>query len=144
MIRAFLPFSAPSIGEEEIVEVVDALKSGWITTGPRTQRFEEEFAQYVGCKHAVAVNSCTAALHLALYAIGLKRGDKVITSPVTFAATAEVIRYFGGHPVFVDIDPETLNIDPEKIRERLERKGRKERIKAVIPVHLGGWPCEMD
>lgn len=144
MIRAFLPFSAPSIGEEEIVEVVDALRSGWITTGPRTQRFEEEFAQYVGCKHAVAVNSCTAALHLGLYAIGLKRGDKVITTPLTFAATAEVIRYFGGHPVFVDIDPETLNIDPEKIRERLERKGRKERIKAIIPVHLGGWPCEMD
>jgi perosamine synthetase len=144
MARVFLPFALPLIGEEEISEVIDTLRSGWITTGPRIQQFEEEFARYIGCKHAVAVNSCTAALHLGLHAIGLKRGDKVLTTPYTFAATAEVIHYFGAHPVFVDIQPETLNIDPEKIRERLEARRPRERIKAVIPVHIGGWPCKMD
>lgn len=144
MVRGYLPFAVPFIGEEEIAEVVEALKSGWITTGPRTHQFEEDFASYIGCKHAVAVNSCTAALHLALYAIGLKRGEKVITTPLTFAATAEVIHYFGAHPVFVDVDPVSLNIDPEKIRQRLEKPVPKERVRAIIPVHLGGWPCDMD
>jgi len=144
MARSFLPFALPSIGEEEISEVVETLRSGWITTGPRAQRFEEEFAQYVGCKHAIAVNSCTAALHLGLHAVGLKPGDRVITTPFTFAATAEVIHYFGAEPIFVDIDARTLNIDPEAIRDRLKKERRKERVKAIIPVHIGGHPCDMD
>jgi dTDP-4-amino-4,6-dideoxygalactose transaminase len=143
MSRKFLPFSMPTIGEEEIVEVVETLRSGWITMGPRTRRFEEEFARYIGCKHAVAVNSCTAALHLALYALGLESGDRVITTPLTFAATAEVIHYFGAQPVFVDVDPETLNIDPEGIRERVDSRKPGEEIRAIIPVHFGGRPCEM-
>ena len=103
MNRDFLAFAVPFIGEEEISEVVATLRSGWITTGPRTHRFEEEFAQYIGCKHAIAVNSCTAALHLGLHAIGLRPGDRVITTPLTFAATAEVVHYFGAESVFVDI-----------------------------------------
>jgi perosamine synthetase len=133
----------PTIGEEEIAEVVEALRSGWLTMGPRTRRFEEEFARYIGCKHAVAVNSCTAALHLALYALGLESGDRVITTPLTFAATAEVIHYFGAQPVFVDVDPETLNIDPEGIRERVDSRKPGEEIRAIIAVHFGGRPCEM-
>jgi len=144
MTRDFLPFALPFIGEEEISEVVATLRSGWITTGPRTHDFEEEFAQYIGSKHAIAVNSCTAALHLGLYAIDLKPGDSVITTPLTFAATAEVIHYFGAQSIFVDIDPETLNIDLEKIRECLEDKARRQRVRAIIPVHVGGLPCEMD
>ncbi|HLB25275.1 MAG TPA: DegT/DnrJ/EryC1/StrS family aminotransferase, partial [Nitrospirota bacterium] len=94
MKKMTIPFSVPYIGEEEIAEVVDTLRSGWLTTGPKTKRFEEEFARYVGCKHAVAVNSCTAALHLALEAVGVGPDDIVITTPMTFAATAEVVRYF--------------------------------------------------
>ena len=144
MARTFLPFAAPSLGEEEITEVVETLRSGWITTGPKTQRFEAEFAEYIGCKHAIAVNSCTAALHLGLHAVGLRPGDSVITSPLTFAATAEVIHYFRAHPVFVDIDPHTLNIDPRKIRSCLEHPKQKRRFRAIIPVHIGGLPCEME
>ena len=144
MSRDFLPFAVPFIGEEEIAEVVATLRSGWITTGPRTHDFEEKFAQYIGSKHAIAVNSCTAALHLGLYAIGLRPGDRVITTPLTFAATAEVIHYFGAQSIFVDIDPETLNIDPEKVRGYLENKRTRRRVKAIIPVHIGGLPCDMD
>lgn len=144
MVRDFLPFSRPSIGEEEILEVIETLKSGWLTTGPRNQRFEEAFARYVGCRHAIAVNSCTAALHLALHAVGLKRGDGVITTPLAFAATAEVIHYFMADPIFVDINAETLNIDLEAIRETLEERGRRQRVRAIIPVHIGGRPCDMD
>jgi perosamine synthetase len=141
----FLPFALPSITEDEIQAVVDTLKSGWITTGPRTRQFEEEFARYIGGKHAVAVNSCTAALHLALEAIGIAEGDEVITSPMTFAATAEVIRYFKAVPVFVDIDPVTMNIDAGGIEKCLSSRASRGAgmPKAIIPVHYAGYPCDM-
>jgi len=134
------------IEDEDIEYVLDTLRSGWITTGPRTKEFEAEFAKYMGCRHAIAVNSCTAALHLALDAIGITGGDEVITSPMTFAATAEVIRYFGAKPVFVDIEPATMNIDPEKMEQYLAMAAGRGAAapKAVIPVHYAGYPCEMD
>ncbi len=137
----FLPFALPCIGEEEINEVVDTLKSGWLTTGPKTKRFENDFAQFVGADHALAVNSCTAGLHLALEAIGIQAGDKVITSPYTFTATAEVIRYLGADPVFVDIDPQTFNIDPYQLAATLDIV---DGVKAIIPVHFAGQACDMD
>ena len=137
----FLPFAAPSIGEEEIAEVLDTLRSGWLTTGPKVKRFEEEFAARVGAKYAVAVNSCTAALHLALEAVGVGEGDEVLTTPMTFAATGEVIRYLGATPVLVDIDPVTMNIDPQRLTEVAKKAWR---AKAVIPVHIGGLMCDMD
>ncbi len=142
----FLPFSLPLIGDEEIQAVVETLKTGWITTGPRTKQFESDFAKYIGCKHAVAVNSCTAALHLALEAIGIKEGDSVVTTPMTFAATAEVIRYFKAVPVFVDIDPVTMNIDPAGIEAYLSSCAERGSAlpKAVIPVHYAGRPCAME
>jgi len=141
MRPTFLPFAAPSIGEEEIAEVVDTLRSGWLTTGPKVGRFEEEFAARVRAQHAVAVNSCTAALHLALEAVGIKRDDEVITSPMTFAATGEVIHYFGARPVFVDIDPVTMSIDPALLAATITRCRRP---KAIIPVHVAGLACDMD
>ncbi len=141
--KHFIPFFLPSISEEEIEAVVETLKSGWLTTGPKVKEFEREFAEFVGARYAVAVNSCTAALHLALEAIGLKEGDEVITSPMTFAATAEVIRYFKAKPIFVDIQEDTLNIDPQKILQYLE-SNKSHRVKAIIPVHYGGHPCDMD
>jgi dTDP-4-amino-4,6-dideoxygalactose transaminase len=142
----FLPFSLPLIENDEIGEVVETLRSGWITTGPKTKQFEEAFRKYIGCKHVIAVNSCTAALHLALEAIGLREGDEVITSPMTFAATAEVIRYFNAKPVFVDIDSTTMNIDPEKIENYVSSCIRSHSAlpKAIIPVHYAGYPCDMD
>ena len=143
----FLPFALPVIEEEEIREVLDVLKSGWVTTGPKAKLFEREFAEYIGCKHAIAVNSCTAALHLALEAIGVGEGDEIITSPMTFAATGEVIRYFKAKPVFVDIDSTTMNLDvgilENTIQKRCESKDGK-RLKAIIPVHYAGYPCNMD
>lgn len=142
-MKDFLPFSLPDIGDEEIDEVIQVLKSGWITTGPRVKDFEEHFAGSIGSKHAIAVNSGTAALHLALEAIGLKKGDQVIMSPLTFAATAEVVCYFGAKPVFVDIDEKTMNMDPSKFEEYVSSHPNK-RTKAVIPVHYGGLPCTMD
>jgi len=140
-----LPFHRPYITEDEISEVLDCLKSGWLTTGPKCINFEKAFSEYIGCTYAIAVNSCTAALHLALEAIGTKEGDTVITTPMTFAATAEVIRYFNAKPVFVDIEPDTMNIDVSQFKKTIERlafKGVK--TKAVIPVHFAGYPCEMD
>ncbi|MDO8725089.1 MAG: DegT/DnrJ/EryC1/StrS aminotransferase family protein [Candidatus Methanoperedens sp.] len=137
--RNFLPFSIPSIGDEEIAEVIDTLKSGWITTGQKTKNFEELFKRYVGCNHAIAVSSCTAALHLALVAAGIGVGDEVITTPFTFAATGEVIIYMGAKPVFVDIKNDTYNIDPDKIEAAITSK-----TKAIIPVHYAGQPCDMD
>jgi dTDP-4-amino-4,6-dideoxygalactose transaminase len=142
-MKNFLPFHLPDISQEEIEEVVEVLKSGWITTGSKVKEFEERFAEFVGARHAVAVNSCTAALHLALEAIGLKEGDEVITSPFTFGATAEVVRYFGAKPVFVDIDEKTMNLDPGKFEEYLLSHNLSN-MKAVIPVHYGGLHCEMD
>ncbi|RKZ38749.1 MAG: UDP-4-amino-4,6-dideoxy-N-acetyl-beta-L-altrosamine transaminase [Gammaproteobacteria bacterium] len=137
----FLPFALPCIGEEEINEVVDTLRSGWLTTGPKTKRFEEDFAKFIGIPYALAVNSCTAGLHLALEAIGIKPGDKVVTTPYTFTATAEVIRYLGADPLFVDIEPDTFNINTHKLAATLERV---EGIKAILLVHFGGQACDMD
>ncbi len=134
-----IPYFKPTIEREEIDEVVDTLKSGWITTGPKTKRFEEDFNRYIGSKHSVAVNSCTAALHIALVAAGIKEGDEVITTPFTFASTAEVICYLKAKPVFVDIKEDTYNINPDKIEEKITNK-----TKAIIPVHYGGQPCDMD
>ena len=141
MSEQFLPFALPCIGEEEINEVVDTLRSGWLTSGPKVKRFESEFADYIGASHALAVNSCTAGLHLALETIGIQANDKVITSPYTFTATAEVIRYFGAHPIFVDIDPKTFNLDPNQLEVCLKRE---KNVKAIIPVHFAGQACEMD
>jgi dTDP-4-amino-4,6-dideoxygalactose transaminase len=143
----FLPFALPVIEEEEISEVLDVLKSAWITTGPKVKLFEREFAEYIGCKHAIAVNSCTAALHLALEAIGIGEGDEIITSPMTFAATGEVIRYFKARPIFVDIDSTTMNLDMELLENIVKRRcesGNRKKLKAIIPVHYGGYPCDMD
>jgi len=137
--RDFLPYFLPSIEKDEINAVTKTLKSNWITTGPRTREFGEKFKKYIGCKHAIAVSSCTAGLHLSLIACGVGGGDEVITSPFTFAATANVIVHQGAKPVFVDIDEETYNINPEKIEDKISNK-----TKAIIPVHYGGHPCEMD
>lgn len=135
---SFLVFGKPCLGEEEEREVLDTLRSGWIGTGPKAQRFEQMFVDYVGCKHALAVNSATAALHLSLLAAGVKPGDEVITSPLTFAATANVAVHAGARPVFADIDPATLNIAPENIERAIT-----DRTRAVIAVHFGGLPCQM-
>ena len=137
--RDFLTFAPPSIGEEEIAEVVDTLRSGWITTGPKTARFEEEFARYLGAPGALAVNSCTAALHTALLTAGIGAGDEVITTPLTFAATANVIEHVRGRPVFVDVDPVTLQIDPARLEAAVTPRTR-----AIIPVHFGGHPADLD
>jgi dTDP-4-amino-4,6-dideoxygalactose transaminase len=135
----FIPFHSPEIGDDEIQSVVDTLKSGWLTTGPKVKRFEDDFAKYIGCRHAVAVNSCTAAMHLALDAIGIREGDEVIVPTMTFAATAEVVVYFKANPVLVDCQPDTLNLDPDQIEAAITS-----RTKAIIPVHFGGQPCAMD
>lgn len=137
----FLPFALPDIGDEEINEVVDALKSGWLTTGPKTKQFEREFIEFLGDRdlEAISVNSATAGLHLALEAIGIQPGDEVITTPYTFTATAEVIRYLNADPVFVDIDPATLNLDATQIERAITAK-----TKAIIPVHFAGLACDMD
>src|SRR5258707_1537682 len=137
---AFIPFALPDIGEEEIAEVVHTLRSGWITTGPKTKQFEDDFARYLGVGvHAVAVNSATAGLHLALEAIGIKERDEVITTTHTFTASAEIVRYFGADPVFVDIDPDTYCIDAGAIEDAITSKTR-----AIIPVHYGGLACDMN
>jgi dTDP-4-amino-4,6-dideoxygalactose transaminase len=141
----FLPFALPDIGPEEIAEVVDTLQSGWLTTGPKTNRFEKDFAEFIGVPHAIAVNSGTAALHLSLEAIGLSEGDAVITTPYTFTASAEVIRYLGAHPLFADIDPVTMNIAPENIAEVTAKASFEgKRVKAILPVHFAGHACDMD
>lgn len=139
MRTSFLPFALPDVGKAELYEIEQALESGWVTTGPKVRQFEGLFAEQVGAKHAIAVNSCTAAMHLALEAIGLQRGDEVITTPYTFAATAEVVRYFDARPVFVDIDRETFNIDPDAIAAVIT-----ERTRAIIPVHVAGLPANME
>jgi dTDP-4-amino-4,6-dideoxygalactose transaminase len=116
----FLPFSPPLIGEEEISEVADSLRTGWITTGPKVKRFEEEFATFLGAPAALALNSGTAAMHIALAALGIGPGDAVITTPMTFCSTVHVIEQVGAHPILVDVEPDTLNIDPNKIEEVLK------------------------
>ena len=140
-----IPFHKPSISKDEIEAIVESLESGWLTTGPKTKQFEKLFAEYVGANHAVAVNSCTAALHLALEAVGITEGDEVLTTPMTFAATAEVIRYFNARPVFVDINSRTMNLDVYRLRDVIEeRKSKHGKLKAIIPVHYAGQPCQMD
>lgn len=139
MNEPFLPFALPDIGDEEIAEVVDSLKSGWLTTGPKTKAFEKAFAEFLGNGvDAIAVNSATAGLHLALEAVGVGPGDEVVTTPYTFTSTAEVVRYLGADPLFVDIEPKTLCIDPGKIEAALSP-----RTKAIIPVHIAGLACDM-
>ncbi len=136
---SFLVFGSPLIGEEEIAEVVDSLRSGWIGMGPKTLRFEKEFAAYCGCPHAVAVNSATAALELALLVAGIGPGDEVITTPMTFAATANVVVHVGAKPIFADIDRVSQNIDPAAVERAITPRTR-----AIIPVHMAGRPCDMD
>ena len=135
----FLPYHQPSIDAADEQAVLEALRSGWITTGPRTKAFERELASYTGARHCVALNSCTAALHLALEAIGVGPGDEVITSPITFASTANVIVHRGARPVFADVDPDTLNLDPAAFDAAVTPK-----TKAVIPVDFAGQPCELN
>ena len=136
----FLPFALPEIGDDEIAEVVDTLKSGWLTTGPKAKRFETDFAAFLGDEglHCIAVNSATAGLHLALEAIGIGPGDEVITTTHTFTATAEVVRYLGADVKLVDIDPATLNIDPQAIEAAIGP-----RTKAILPVHYAGLAADM-
>lgn len=136
----FLPFALPDIGEEEIAEVVDTLRSGWVTTGPKTKRFEEDFTAFLGdlSLQSLAVNSATAGLHLALEALGIGPGDEVITTTHTFTATAEVVRYLGADVVLVDIDPATLCIDPAAVEAAITP-----RTKAILPVHYGGLSADM-
>jgi dTDP-4-amino-4,6-dideoxygalactose transaminase len=139
MRKEFLPFSIPTIEEEEIGEVVDSLQSGWITTGPKVKKFEDEFKAYVDAPYAVPLSSATAGLHLALLALGIGPGDEVITTPMTFAATVNVMIHVGAKPVLADIEPGTLNIDVQAIRGKIT-----ERTKAIVPVHFAGLPCDMD
>jgi dTDP-4-amino-4,6-dideoxygalactose transaminase len=140
MQQPFLPFALPDIGEEEIAEVVDTLRSGWLTTGPKAKRFEDDFAAFLGDArlHCLAVNSATAGLHLALEALGVGPGDEVITTTHTFTATAEVVRYLGADVVLVDIDPQTLCIDVDAVEAAITPRTR-----AVIPVHYGGLAADM-
>jgi len=137
--NTFLIFGNPLIEEEEITEVVATMKSGWLGTGPKVAKFEEMFKEYIGCKYALAVNSCTAGLHLSLIAVGIKAGDEVITAPMTFASTANVIVHTGAIPVFADIKRSSMNIDPAEIERKITK-----RTKAVIPVHFAGRACNMD
>ncbi|MFZ3101751.1 MAG: DegT/DnrJ/EryC1/StrS family aminotransferase [Desulfitobacteriaceae bacterium] len=135
----FLPFARPLIEDDDIAGVVDSLKSHWITKGPKTIEFEKQFAEYVGAKYAIALNSCTSALHVSLVAAGVGPGDEVITTPMTFASSANVIIHAGAKPVFVDIDPLTMNIDTTKILEKITPQ-----TKAIIPVHIAGHPVDLD
>ena len=137
--NAFIPFSRPWIDDTEIEAVSQVLASKWISTGNRVREFERSFAEYLGVKHAIAVSSCTAALHLSLVVAGVDNDDEVITTPYTFTATAEAIRYVGAKPVFVDIHPDTLNIDVTKIERAITP-----RTKAILPVHIAGIACDMD
>jgi dTDP-4-amino-4,6-dideoxygalactose transaminase len=139
MRDSFLIFGSPQIEEGEIQEVVECLRSGWISTGPRVGKFQEMFREYIGSKHSLALNSCTAGLHLAMLSAGLKPGDEVITTPMTFAASANTIIHTGARPVFVDIELPSMNIDPKLIEKTITPK-----TKALIPVHLCGRPCNME
>jgi dTDP-4-amino-4,6-dideoxygalactose transaminase len=137
--KAFLPFALPDIDDTEIAEVDSVIRSGWLTSGAKTTQFESEFAAVVGAKHAVAVNSCTAAMHLALEAIELRAADEVIIPTYTFAATAQVVHYFGARPVLVDSDPADLCVDPARVEDAVTPRTR-----AIIPVHVGGRSAELD
>jgi len=139
MRDTFLPFAPPLVGEEEINEVIDTLRSGWLTTGPKTRKFAEDFAEYTRAPGALTVSSCTAALHLALMALDVGPGDEVITTPLTFAASVNVIEHVGAKPVLADVEPDTLNIDPTKIEQSITPA-----TKAIIAVHYAGHPVELD
>lgn len=134
-----IPYGRQTIEEDDIQTVVDVLKSDYLTTGPKIEEFEKAVSDYTGAKYAVAISNGTAALHAACFAAGIGEGDEVITTPLTFAASANCVLYCGGTPVFADIDAKTYNIDPEDIRRKIT-----ERTKAIIPVHLAGQPCDMD
>src|SRR5688572_18318714 len=134
-----LGFQPPAIGKEEIEAVAETLRSGWLTTGPRAAELERRMAEYLEAEHVLALASGTAALHLALVALGVGQGDEVITTPVTWPATANVIVHTGATPVFVDVREDDLNIDPERVREAVTG-----RTKAILPVHLAGQPCDLD
>jgi dTDP-4-amino-4,6-dideoxygalactose transaminase len=139
MNESFLPFSLPEVGQEEIDEVVDTLRSGWLTSGPKVRTFQESFARFTGSEHAVALSSCTAGLHLALLASGIGPGDEVITTPLTFPATISVILHAGATPVLADVSDADYNIDPAHVQEKITP-----RTKAIMPVHYAGLPCPMD
>src|SRR5947207_12516753 len=136
--REFLPFAAPLVGEEEIQEVVETLRTTWITTGPKAKRFEQAFAAYVGGPGALALSSCTAALHTALVTLGIGPGDEVVTTPMTFAASVNVIEHVGARPVLVDVEPDTLNIDPALAATALTARTR-----AILPAHYAGHPVNL-
>ncbi|EFZ6575985.1 DegT/DnrJ/EryC1/StrS family aminotransferase, partial [Shigella sonnei] len=139
-MKNFIPFALPEIGEEEIAEVIDSLRSGWITTGPKAKQFEQEFSNYLGANvQSLAVNSATSGLHLALEAVGVKPGDQVIVPSYTFTATAEIVRYLGADPVIVDVDRKTFNISVDAIEKAITNE-----TKAIIPVHFAGLACDMD
>jgi dTDP-4-amino-4,6-dideoxygalactose transaminase len=135
----FLVFGSPRLEEDDIQAVTDVLRSGWLGTGPKVKQFEDDFKNYQGAKYAMALNSCTAGLHLSMVALGIQPGDEVITTPLTFCATANAVIHAGGRPVFVDIDRNTLNIDTDKIEAAITP-----RTKALLPVHFAGRPCAMD
>jgi dTDP-4-amino-4,6-dideoxygalactose transaminase len=135
----FIPYCEHTVSVEEINEVIDTLNSNWLTRGPKTFQFEKAFSDYIGCEYTVAVSSCTAALHLALSAYDIKPGDEIITTPMTFCATAEAIEYLQAKPIFVDIDPTNFNIDVNRIEEKITPRTR-----AILPVHYGGIPCDLE
>jgi dTDP-4-amino-4,6-dideoxygalactose transaminase len=144
MRRTFLPFSVPAIGDEEIAEVIATLRSGWITTGPRARAFEREFAKFTGAEAALALNSATAAMHVALAALGVGPGDAVIAPAVTFCSGVHVIEQVGARPVLVDVEPDTLNMDPTQVAKVARNLRKGERLAAIMPVHLHGHPCDRD
>ena len=139
MNKDFLLFHRPFISEEEVDEIVDTVRSGWLSMGPKTIKFEEDFNSYIGSKRSIAVSSWTAAGHLTLEAYGLNPGDEVIVPDMTFPATAEIVCYFKAKPVIVDVDKDTLNISLKEIEKHITPK-----TKVIIPVHYGGQPCDMD
>jgi dTDP-4-amino-4,6-dideoxygalactose transaminase len=138
MRERFLPFAQPLISEDAIADVSDSLRNGWITTGPKTKRFEDAFREYIGASHALAVSSCTAGLHIALTALGIGPGDEVIVPTFTFCSTANVVVHLGARPVLVDVG-EDFNVTPESIEQAITKK-----TKAIIPVHFGGQPCDLE
>jgi dTDP-4-amino-4,6-dideoxygalactose transaminase len=139
MRKDFLPFGSPMIEQPEIDEVVDSLKSGWLSTGPKVWKFEEMFKKYIGTKHAIGVNSCTSAIHLSLSVIGIKSGDEIIVPTLTFSATANAVIHAGGVPIFVDCEKDTMNICPNEIEKKITSK-----TKAILVVHFAGRACNMD
>jgi dTDP-4-amino-4,6-dideoxygalactose transaminase len=139
MIDDFIIFGAPQIGESEINEVIDSLRTGWLGTGPKVKRFESQFKSHQNSSHAIAVNSCTAALHLSLMSLNMNEGDEVITTPMTFCSTINAIIHAGAKPVLADIDSSSMNIHPDRIKEKIT-----DRTKCILPVHFAGRPCDMD